>query len=227
MTAELDYLAFVDPRPAVEVVERISKTALRDVASAFAETIKSAHDLACLPQYLVTRAVLDVEQETWLQSGNLAHWQERAVRELRRISTEPQVAASLRAVRRAVTTEVWTGFECLANDARDLVAIPGKKATRPRGLNSIAKSYYDLLGNPVALQKIFDDPGLKELAALRHLLVHRSGIVDEPFKREVPGADVIGGPVRLDGNRIMRLANSTVTAGVSLLSYLDSTNLIR
>lgn len=221
MEVENDYLAFVDPTPAVGVATDLESSPFANVAAVFAATLRSVHDLAIMPQYLVTRAGVAIELEGYVVDGDLQPAQNRAVAQLRQIASEPKGARSLWAVRRAVVTETWTAFECLANDALALVPPPPKFGRRAQGLPTIQQKFQTVFGSSRPdIDSIFKAPDLIELAEVRHLLVHRGGSVDEVFRRQIPGSEPLGTPLRLDGSRVQRLAASAVSAGVTLLRLL-------
>ena len=89
------------------------------------------------------------------------------------------------------------------------------------GVDGIHKAYVAAFEKDAALHNIFQSTDLKLLEAVRHLNVHRSGIVDEEFKNRSNLNVNIGDILPLDGATVSRLVNASIEAGCNLLCHVD------
>ena len=81
------------------------------------------------------------------------------------------------------------------------------------------KSYRVLFGDTLPP---FESADLKELEATRHLIVHRSGIVDEKFAQRSRQAVIVGQAVDLSGEIVFNYGTAVIGEGVTLLTHVDN-----
>jgi hypothetical protein len=77
------------------------------------------------------------------------------------------------------------------------------------------------------LNRIFDNPKLRWLAALRHVLVHNAGRADAGFLRDVRGYKRFSSTpkdehVRLEGNTIATLVENSINCGNKLVNFVSA-----
>lgn len=89
-------------------------------------------------------------------------------------------------------------------------------------VSGIQKAYASAFGKSQDLDSILGQRDLVTLEAMRHLIVHRSAIVDEEFRRRTRAPTPVGELLPLDGTTVYRLVNSTVEAGCCLVRFVDN-----
>jgi hypothetical protein len=75
-------------------------------------------------------------------------------------------------------------------------------------------------------ETIFESDGLKWLAATRHCLVHRGGIADPDFRKQVTGHRVLAAikerfPIVLSGDLVREFVEDVVRQGTALITFVD------
>jgi hypothetical protein len=73
---------------------------------------------------------------------------------------------------------------------------------------------------------IFESNGLKWLAATRHCLVHRGGIADSDFRKQVTGHKTLGAikeraPIVLSGDLVKEFVEEVVVQSADLIAFVD------
>lgn len=212
---EADYLAYVDASFATALEREVRDDGLKMIAGAFASNIRALHLLALLPQYLLTYAAVRIERARQPDS-NVVQAQKAAVSYMRELASDEQMSDCLEATRRAVLVDTWGAFDCLSNDTLELVCPPAKP---PRGLKTIGDAFRKTFPTrDRELREIFERNDLVELSELRHVILHRGGVVDEAYKAKVSWTtDVLGARVALPGTRVKTLASSCIAAARELL----------
>ena len=76
-------------------------------------------------------------------------------------------------------------------------------------------------GDREALTRTLGDPKLSRLEATRHLIVHRSGVVDEEYIRRTNSTLSIGQALPLEEGEIADMVEATILAGCGLLAFVD------
>ncbi len=85
----------------------------------------------------------------------------------------------------------------------------------------IRTAYTAVFGDKPALRTIFEDPAPQALEAVRHLIVHRAGHVDDEYIRRTGEQAPIGRKLEITGQRFTELAEGAVKVGCSLLGFVD------
>lgn len=71
------------------------------------------------------------------------------------------------------------------------------------------------------LQVILSKPVLRELEVTRNLIVHRAGMVDEEYKKQLSIDLPLGQPLELTDNKIRTLAEESAVAAAAVLIFVD------
>ena len=72
------------------------------------------------------------------------------------------------------------------------------------------------------MEKLLDDILLRELEATRHLIVHRSGIIDSEYNERTGQNLPEGRLLELSGSKVSELSNRGIKAVLDLLYYVDN-----
>jgi hypothetical protein len=89
------------------------------------------------------------------------------------------------------------------------------------GMKGIREAYFAAYGKSPELENILANKDLETLEAIRHLIVHRGGIIDAEFKRRAKPDAVEGELLALDGKIVSNLTNGAIHAGCDLLEFVD------
>jgi hypothetical protein len=89
------------------------------------------------------------------------------------------------------------------------------------GVSGIREAYFAAFERSETLKTIFVNAELDRLEAIRHLVVHRAGIIDAEFKRRVQTNVAEGELLALDGQAVSTLSNTAIHAGCDLLEFVD------
>jgi hypothetical protein len=89
------------------------------------------------------------------------------------------------------------------------------------GVSGIRTAYVSAFGKIAPFDTIFDEQNLATLEATRHLIVHRAGFVDDEYKRRTKDSSSIGNQIRLDGQRVCELVNSSIAVYCKLIKHVD------
>ncbi|HEX8773642.1 MAG TPA: hypothetical protein VF735_08515 [Pyrinomonadaceae bacterium] len=94
-------------------------------------------------------------------------------------------------------------------------------------LEGIQNAYLAAFGNFKDIETVFIGKDLCELEATRHLILHRSGVVDKKFIRKINTSLNLGDNVPLNGAIVSRFVNASIEAGVRLITIMDELLLIK
>lgn len=86
----------------------------------------------------------------------------------------------------------------------------------------IRRAYIAVFETPQKFEDIFDRGELKLLAATRHLIAHRGGIVDEKYRQTTGSSQLVGETVAIDAKIVSTFATSALHSGVELLQEIDA-----
>lgn len=86
----------------------------------------------------------------------------------------------------------------------------------------IRRTYVAVFETPQKFEDIFDRGELKLLAATRHLIAHRGGIVDEKYRQTSGSSQVVGETMAIDARTVSTFATSALHSGVELLQEIDA-----
>lgn len=89
------------------------------------------------------------------------------------------------------------------------------------GVSGMHKAYATAFGMDTELKAIFDRQELRMLEAVRHLLVHRGGIIDESFKKRTGSHRPVNSLLPLDSIMVSAVANTVVAAGCQLICLVE------
>jgi hypothetical protein len=89
------------------------------------------------------------------------------------------------------------------------------------GVRGIKDAYFAAFGKSARLESILSNAELEKLEAIRHLIVHRAGIIDEEFKRRVQMDVVEGEMLVLDDESVHALTDTPLHVGCDLLEFVD------
>jgi hypothetical protein len=89
------------------------------------------------------------------------------------------------------------------------------------GVEGMRQAYSAAFGKQATIEAAFSSDRLSELEAVRHLVAHRAGVVDEEFLRRTKRGDSIGQPVALGGTILPDLVNAAIACTTSLLRFVD------
>jgi uncharacterized protein involved in tolerance to divalent cations len=90
------------------------------------------------------------------------------------------------------------------------------------GVRGIKEAYFAAFGKSASLEGILARDELEKLEAIRHLVVHRAGIIDDQFKRRVKTDVAEGELLALDGQSVSHLADEALNDGCNLLEFVDA-----
>jgi len=90
-------------------------------------------------------------------------------------------------------------------------------------VSGIQKAYGAIFGESEALKKSTEVPELRELEVVRHLIVHKAGIIDDEYKRRAKCALAVGAPLPIDAIAASRWASSGISSGCGMIRLADST----
>jgi len=89
-------------------------------------------------------------------------------------------------------------------------------------LEGIRVAYISAFQDERSIDSMLSNDILKYLESCRHLIVHRSGMVDERFSNKNPEfRQEVGKPLFINGKQVSEFGAAVVEAGVRLLNYLD------
>lgn len=90
------------------------------------------------------------------------------------------------------------------------------------GVSSIEKAYSAAFGKSAGLDHVFDRADdINLLECVRHLIVHRAGIVDEEFLKRTGFAAPVGERFALDSPLVHKLVNAAIDSGCDLIQFVD------
>ena len=89
------------------------------------------------------------------------------------------------------------------------------------GVEGMRQAYSAAFGKQGTIEAAFSSDRLSELEAVRHLVAHRAGVVDEEFLRRTKRHDSIGQPVDLGGTILPDMVNAAIASTTSLLLFVD------
>ena len=89
------------------------------------------------------------------------------------------------------------------------------------GVSGIKEAYSGAFGRRKRFDEFFDNESLKLLEATRHLIVHRSGIVDEEFNRRTHSSSPVGAVLDLTATQVGLWTQATLVAGRQLLEFIE------
>jgi hypothetical protein len=147
------------------------------------------------------------------------------------VRKNPELRAPVRALLESQIILAWTAFETLAEDLWRAATIgiwDSNKASKFRRLDDIRKTYKALSPSSDWINSILNDLCLVKLSLIRHLIVHKSGIVDQRFLDESAKkswndhGEVINQPIRVDGARVKELVNPVVCVAQQLIQATDA-----
>lgn len=218
----------------LHLVESIGTNDLKAPAQAFVDNIEATTGVLVLPQLLMSMAFdpLTFSQEAqtpWtLAKIKWAHLKSLVM--LERMEKLDNAQRFLRALMLQCTVGAWMAFEILADDVLEVLVDSGhgpprRGERRPRAVGSlerIGRVYGEVLGTRSDTEAIFANENLGQLQQLRHLIVHRSGIIDETYAR-ASGLDptLVGTPVRPDSMLVSEHLNLVADAGAKLVRLAD------
>jgi hypothetical protein len=88
-------------------------------------------------------------------------------------------------------------------------------------VSGIHKAYKTILGDSEELRKATGTIELKELEAVRHLIVHRAGIVDEEYRKRTNSPLSSGTALPIDGITASRWASAGISSGCNMVRLVD------
>lgn len=88
-------------------------------------------------------------------------------------------------------------------------------------VTGIRKAYAALFGKLPELEEIFTDESINHLEAIRHVIVHRAGIVDDEYIKRVRSPLSKGEMVPINAETTERFGNVVVDSGCALLRFVD------
>ena len=83
-------------------------------------------------------------------------------------------------------------------------------------VSGIRKAYKPILGDGSKLDSALRNKDLARLEAIRHLIVHHGGIIDEEFKRRTDSRGQVGVPFPLEGDPVKRFVTASANTGCIL-----------
>ena len=146
---------------------------------------------------------------------------------------------ALHGLLKSILIQAWTAFEVLAEDlhcgAREkhpecfTSNICSAKGYHFRRLGSLKESYKKAFGNDFNINAVIESKEVKALAVVRHLLVHRNGIVDQAFLNQCSESPVVTNfsafaanqEVLITGSMVRLLVDPTVRLGYKLIQSVD------
>lgn len=84
------------------------------------------------------------------------------------------------------------------------------------------KAYDAAFPKLAVIKDIFSDRNLARLEAMRHVIVHRGGIVDREFLAKTGGTIAVGTPLPIDESAGVLYFNAVTENGCALLTGLDT-----
>lgn len=152
-----------------------------------------------------------------------------------------QLDQGVRSILENQLTAAWTAFEALAEDIWNAAKVvhPGFMGSKGyfRRLETIKQAYATLLPVRVTINgyykapvddinAMFDRPDLRKLNLVRHVIVHKAGIVDQRFLEDAAAinwqvTDQLNAPIQIDGRRVKDLINPAIEAGQLLIRSVD------
>jgi hypothetical protein len=89
------------------------------------------------------------------------------------------------------------------------------------GVRGIREAYEAAFGKGPDLTRILADARLTVLESMRHLIVHRGGMVDAEFVRRTSSTAILGQPIPLENDEIEQMLNVAAGVGTDLLELVD------
>lgn len=86
----------------------------------------------------------------------------------------------------------------------------------------IRKAYVAAFGHAEKFDAILEVDQLKRLAATRHVIAHRGGVVDERYRQVTGSTQSLGEPLDIDAKMVEEFADVTVEAGAALIDQVDA-----
>jgi hypothetical protein len=129
------------------------------------------------------------------------------------------------ALLRAATAAAWTMFECLAKDTWTVaqpVLKPGIPERSFRRVEKVVAAYQAVFGVGTTLDGVLANHDLRVLEESRHLIVHRGGMVDGVYLSATRQQLPLGAVIPLDGKKVSRLTNVSISCGCDLLTFVDN-----
>ena len=142
----------------------------------------------------------------------------------------PKIETTMRALLESQLVLTWTAFETLAEDTwkAATAGAPDSFTKKPtfRRLRDIQQTYEALVPTSDWINSILADVGLRQLNLVRHVLVHKSGIVDQKFLDDAAEigwnhGEVLDQPLRVNGVRVRDLANPVIFSAQQLIRGVD------
>ncbi len=143
-----------------------------------------------------------------------------------RLLEEKTVAGYYRATLKGAAVSAWTAFECLARDlfkeSKSICKSDQQRNNKLDGLDDMRASYRWLADGSPTFDAVFDAKELSELEAVRHVVVHAGGIINQEYLDRTGQSLPLNNPLPLDGVSVSRLANNAIAFGCDLLKLVDA-----
>ena len=88
-------------------------------------------------------------------------------------------------------------------------------------VSGIEKAYCTLFGRTEKLREMFSDPRPAKVEAMRHVIVHRAGYVDERYVTRCGQPIKLGEKLLIGGPEFTNLAERSVELGCELIQHID------
>jgi len=145
---------------------------------------------------------------------------------------------ALHGLLRSMVTHAWTAFEVLAEDLHSGVrqkhpeCFPSNLLSKKYGfrrLESMCGSYETLFWDDAKVKAVARSTEIKSIALLRHLLVHKNGVVDQMFLDQCSQNPVVtrfaafelGDEVLINGEMVRNLVEPVTNRGYELVQLVD------
>lgn len=144
----------------------------------------------------------------------------------------------LETVLKTVIILAWGSFETLVEDLHSgvleesptLFAHTAGKKFRFRTREAFQGTYSHSFQNDAVIDGLLKNQALDAVALIRHLLVHKSGVVDAMYKRDSGGVPLlaefasvkIGEPIRISGKSVLNMVNPALDVGYALIEAVDA-----
>jgi len=115
-------------------------------------------------------------------------------------------------------------FELIAKNSFDLRGCMGeilKAKFEFTSVRKIKKAYVAAFGKLPEFDAIFDDPEVVKLQAIRNLIVHRAGLVDEAFNSRMNLALPVGSQYEFIGQDAGQYVSASIRRGLQLVKFVD------
>jgi hypothetical protein len=90
------------------------------------------------------------------------------------------------------------------------------------GTNGIRAAYSAAFGKEEIIDSALSSDQLNRLEAIRHLIAHRAGLVDEEFLRRTGERQTIGLPLSINEKVLYELINSAINATTTILRHVNA-----